>query len=106
MNPFQSTHLMGVIKMRRVMKKLVAGLLSLIIIFSVIIPTPLAADNTNVNSPQSIDHNSFISEIEQQEMIKKVQPYVRSEEHTSELQSRGHLVCRLLLEKINIIDII
>src|SRR5690625_5504880 len=24
----------------------------------------------------------------------------RSEEHTSELQSRGHLVCRLLLEKI------
>src|SRR5690625_6436870 len=27
----------------------------------------------------------------------------RSEEHTSELQSRGHLVCRLLLEKINIL---
>src|SRR5437870_7614280 len=25
---------------------------------------------------------------------------IRSEEHTSELQSRGHLVCRLLLEKI------
>src|SRR5690625_4537206 len=25
----------------------------------------------------------------------------RSEEHTSELQSRGHLVCRLLLEKEN-----
>src|SRR5690625_1753331 len=25
--------------------------------------------------------------------------YQRSEEHTSELQSRGHLVCRLLLEK-------
>src|SRR5690625_5717244 len=25
----------------------------------------------------------------------------RSEEHTSELQSRGHLVCRLLLEKQN-----
>src|SRR5690625_5941743 len=24
---------------------------------------------------------------------------VRSEEHTSELQSRGHLVCRLVLEK-------
>src|SRR5439155_23181058 len=29
------------------------------------------------------------------EMIGKI----RSEEHTSELQSRGHLVCRLLLEK-------
>src|SRR5207253_3546316 len=26
-------------------------------------------------------------------------PRERSEEHTSELQSRGHLVCRLLLEK-------
>src|SRR5439155_18027999 len=26
-------------------------------------------------------------------------PRYRSEEHTSELQSRGHLVCRLLLEK-------
>src|SRR5690625_1229303 len=25
--------------------------------------------------------------------------WYRSEEHTSELQSRGHLVCRLLLEK-------
>src|SRR5437870_10594607 len=24
---------------------------------------------------------------------------IRSEEHTSELQSRGHIVCRLLLEK-------
>src|SRR5437870_9764204 len=28
-----------------------------------------------------------------------VTPVRRSEEHTSELQSRGHLVCRLLLEK-------
>src|SRR5690625_5483937 len=30
---------------------------------------------------------------------------VRSEEHTSELQSRGHLVCRLLLEKKKHIEI-
>src|SRR3989442_7659767 len=27
------------------------------------------------------------------------EPHARSEEHTSELQSRPHLVCRLLLEK-------
>src|SRR5690625_2280518 len=27
-----------------------------------------------------------------------ISPPVRSEEHTSELQSRGHIVCRLLLE--------
>src|SRR2546429_7141649 len=32
-------------------------------------------------------------------------PPLRSEEHTSELQSRLHLVCRLLLEKKNIITI-
>src|SRR5690625_6157382 len=36
--------------------------------------------------------------------VEKVDRYIqhiesRSEEHTSELQSRGHLVCRLLLEK-------
>src|SRR2546422_6166062 len=30
---------------------------------------------------------------------RKEGPYLRSEEHTSELQSRLHLVCRLLLEK-------
>src|SRR5690625_160522 len=33
------------------------------------------------------------------EEIKKLHKNGRSEEHTSELQSRGHLVCRLLLEK-------
>src|SRR5690625_7045532 len=32
------------------------------------------------------------------------QMVIRSEEHTSELQSRGHLVCRLLLEKKKIIQ--
>src|ERR1041385_9314721 len=32
-------------------------------------------------------------------LIRKYLDEVRSEEHTSELQSRLHLVCRLLLEK-------
>src|SRR2546422_1921238 len=32
-------------------------------------------------------------------MIADLAPTMRSEEHTSELQSRLHLVCRLLLEK-------
>src|SRR5690625_6545431 len=32
-------------------------------------------------------------------IAKKSGEALRSEEHTSELQSRGHLVCRLLLEK-------
>src|SRR5690625_4396189 len=31
--------------------------------------------------------------------LDRMNPQKRSEEHTSELQSRGHLVCRLLLEK-------
>src|SRR5690625_6161579 len=31
--------------------------------------------------------------------VRTEQHIYRSEEHTSELQSRGHLVCRLLLEK-------
>src|SRR5690625_5932862 len=35
----------------------------------------------------------------QEELRKAGLPEDRSEEHTSELQSRGHLVCRLLLEK-------
>src|SRR5690554_7232286 len=44
-----------------------------------------------------------------QQAIHRIQPFEnvkratdsRSEEHTSELQSRPHLVCRLLLEKKN-----
>src|SRR5437870_13471497 len=34
-------------------------------------------------------------------LFNNVAVAARSEEHTSELQSRGHLVCRLLLEKKN-----
>src|SRR5690554_2386361 len=45
----------------------------------------------------------YVYELE--ELLRKEVPnllltdYARSEEHTSELQSRPHLVCRLLLEK-------
>src|SRR3712207_7662370 len=35
----------------------------------------------------------------------RVRPDLRSEEHTSELQSRQYLVCRLLLEKKNKTDL-
>src|SRR5690625_6931428 len=35
----------------------------------------------------------------EKEMQRIIDENLRSEEHTSELQSRGHLVCRLLLEK-------
>src|SRR3712207_7527046 len=40
--------------------------------------------------------NSYISHITPHKVEKET---VRSEEHTSELQSRQYLVCRLLLEK-------
>src|SRR5687768_16121870 len=40
------------------------------------------------------DYDELLAAIEQAE-----KPAARSEEHTSELQSRLHLVCRLLLEK-------
>src|SRR5689334_8692947 len=39
-----------------------------------------------------------------EEFALKIEP-PRSEEHTSELQSQFHLVCRLLLEKNNIISL-
>src|SRR5690625_6546962 len=37
-----------------------------------------------------------------EKLVRGITILPRSEEHTSELQSRGHLVCRLLLEKKNI----
>src|SRR5690625_5787425 len=40
-----------------------------------------------------------VDQLSNQFLIASLITVVRSEEHTSELQSRGHLVCRLLLEK-------
>src|SRR5690625_5955373 len=48
----------------------------------------------------SIDFQQ-LNEIRQQIESGMMPEETRSEEHTSELQSRGHLVCRLLLEKKN-----
>src|SRR5690625_2624771 len=45
-------------------------------------------------SEKTLNIGDFEVEVEYQGQTIK-----RSEEHTSELQSRGHLVCRLLLEK-------
>src|SRR5690625_5846842 len=46
-------------------------------------------EKINFDHPRSIDFDLLTENIQD----------LRSEEHTSELQSRGHLVCRLLLEK-------
>src|SRR5690625_6671487 len=45
------------------------------------------------------DHSECSSPSFETTMKVGIIPPLRSEEHTSELQSRGHLVCRLLLEK-------
>src|SRR5437870_11451934 len=45
--------------------------------------------------PPGIQKRSYSSGI----LTSRITKSFRSEEHTSELQSRGHLVCRLLLEK-------
>src|SRR5690625_5333970 len=47
----------------------------------------------------------FASEIFTFFRAKPIIVGLRSEEHTSELQSRGHLVCRLLLEKKKTVNI-
>src|SRR5207253_7723981 len=43
--------------------------------------------------------DSLFGERANQRIGRRAVAIRRSEEHTSELQSRGHLVCRLLLEK-------
>src|SRR5258705_9586728 len=41
----------------------------------------------------------YKSRADRDRVLKKKDGFIRSEEHTSELQSLRHLVCRLLLEK-------
>src|SRR3712207_8366721 len=48
-----------------------------------------------VNHPHSLAHPARLGELH----VHPVGVSSRSEEHTSELQSRQYLVCRLLLEK-------
>src|SRR5258708_18303976 len=45
------------------------------------------------------DHGVDVAEEEREEVARRERAEHRSEEHTSELQSPDHLVCRLLLEK-------
>src|SRR5437870_10356878 len=50
---------------------------------------------TLFRSPDDLAHAA----VRARDRHRSAAPRRRSEEHTSELQSRGHLVCRLLLEK-------
>src|SRR2546429_7355655 len=48
---------------------------------------------------QALEPDQDVGRPQRQQHIVAGQADMRSEEHTSELQSRLHLVCRLLLEK-------
>src|SRR5207253_3771629 len=52
----------------------------------------------NVEHPLAGSHPAEVRELRRKQ-ARVLAHVARSEEHTSELQSRGHLVCRLLLEK-------
>src|SRR5690625_5456324 len=53
-------------------------------------------EKENFDHPSALETELMIHHLEALRRGEEVQ---RSEEHTSELQSRGHIVCRLLLEK-------
>src|SRR5690554_7138685 len=58
------------------------------------LPKPQKPESITVQKEKQVSISSRLSALKP---IDKLLP--RSEEHTSELQSRPHLVCRLLLEK-------
>src|SRR5690625_5644479 len=63
-------------------------------------PTSCALTPTDQLPAESLETDSqTISFCHEQSDALQLVRSTRSEEHTSELQSRGHLVCRLLLEK-------
>src|SRR5690625_2879486 len=64
-----------------------------------VIGTELSATGGIDTVAQILNNSSRSSERVIMEAIRDRDAELRSEEHTSELQSRGHLVCRLLLEK-------
>src|SRR3712207_7105861 len=57
---------------------------------------------TNLFKGCCISPKAVTKDTKSPEVISLVTIILRSEEHTSELQSRQYLVCRLLLEKKNI----
>src|SRR5258708_17837194 len=61
--------------------------------------TEMGADICSTIGPYKMSRWDMVGGLPAQMMTQRVE---RSEEHTSELQSPDHLVCRLLLEKKNI----
>src|SRR2546430_5523333 len=73
-------------------------------------PADLAHRRLQIFAQLDADHLRRAAEMRQgdldvrEQLLERLRalPFVRSEEHTSELQSQSNLVCRLLLEKKNI----
>src|SRR5688572_32126348 len=61
--------------------------------------TVAQANTESAGAGQSASNSSESESQKLEEMRPDLQEIVRSEEHTSELQSQSNLVCRLLLEK-------
>src|SRR3989442_11696202 len=62
--------------------------------YTTLFRSPLAAAPEDRPDPPALDHHRTVAHRLSARAVDQ-----RSEEHTSELQSRPHLVCRLLLEK-------
>src|SRR5436305_8161756 len=62
-------------------------------------PTPVMPDSSPMPAPSATARGTGTGLTSAGAFVLKE---IRSEEHTSELQSRPHLVCRLLLEKKNL----
>src|SRR3712207_9229649 len=60
---------------------------------------PIYNTVNNLVSAENPDKPAWTSDLQNCELINGCCCKLRSEEHTSELQSRQYLVCRLLLEK-------
>src|SRR2546430_8140320 len=61
--------------------------------------TPATVDNALYDSFGQRIVSTIFTQSNQYRVILEADPALRSEEHTSELQSQSNLVCRLLLEK-------
>src|SRR5690625_6523909 len=85
--------------------RLVIIIITIAITVRTIFFSPIIVDGPSMlptlESQDQLIINKFVYRMKEPERFDIVVFHAseRSEEHTSELQSRGHLVCRLLLEK-------
>src|SRR3712207_8493995 len=61
--------------------------------------TLFRSGHRDVDSPDLVEHPLVLRVVDPSDRTGHAELGLRSEEHTSELQSRQYLVCRLLLEK-------